>query len=200
MILKLSKEKFKQIFLSVIAICLIGLGYLNYGLNNIKEENTIEVSADYNEINLGDVQLVNSDIVPNEELENQSSISEKNDDLKNEGENDYFAETRLERDKMYSEMIEIYEKLIKSDDIPVEQRAIATQEITNITNTKNSIMIAENLIKNKGFEDAIILVSSDTVNIIVKSAKLNKEDISKIQNIVQRELNSDFSNISITNK
>lgn len=191
--MKISKERGKQIFLSIFAICLIGLGYLNYGINNLKNKETLEVSADYNEITLGDVELVNSDIVPNEELENQSSISDVS-------QSDYFAETRLERDKMYSEMIATYEKLIKSEDTPVEQKAIATQEITNITNTKNSIMISENLIKNKGFEDVIILVSSDTVNIIVKSAKLNKEDISKIQNIVQRELGSDFSNISITNK
>lgn len=196
--MKLSKERAKQIFLSFLAICLIGLGYFNYGINNLEKEKIIEVSADYNEINLGDVELVNSDIVPNEELENQSSIVENNKVLNDES--NYFAETRIERDKMYSEMIETYEKLIKSEDTPVEQKAIATQEITNITNTKNSIMIAENLIKNKGFEDVIILVNSDTVDIIVKSVQLNKEDISKIQHIVQRELNSDFSNISITNK
>ena len=61
-------------------------------------------------------------------------------------------------------------------------------------------MISENLIKNKGFEDVIILVNSGNVNVVVKSGKLNQEEISKIQNIIQRELNVEFSNISITNK
>lgn len=196
--MKISKDKVKQIFLTCLAVSLIGLGYLNYGISNLKKGEILEVSADYNEINLGDVELVNSDIVPNVELENQSIIS---NEIENKiVENDYFTETRLERDKMYSEMIEIYQNLIKSEDTPAEQKAIAAQEITNITNTKNSIMISENLIKNKGFEEVIILVNSDNVNVIVKSAKLNKEEISKIQNIVQRELNADFSNISITNK
>lgn len=203
MILKINKDKFKQIFLSCLAVILIGLGYLNYNSGITKDEDIIEVSADYNEINLGDVELVNSDIVPNDNLEYENVVSNKTivETVINEAsENDYFVETRIERDKMYSEMIEVYQNLIKSEETPVEQKSIAAQEVTNITNTKNAIMIAENLIKNKGFEEAIILVNSENVNVIVKSSKLNQEEISKIQNIVQRELNVDFSNISITNK
>ena len=202
MILKINKDKLKQIFLSCLAIVLIGLGYFNYN-SGITNKDVIEVSADYNEVNLGDVELVNSDIVPNDNLEEDNIVLNEtiskavtNDEL----ENDYFVETRIEREKMYSEMIEVYQKLIKSEETPLEQKTIAAQEVTNITNTKNSIMIAENLIKNKGFEDVVVLVNSENVNVVVKSSKLNQEEISKIQNIVQRELKVDFSNIAITNK
>ncbi len=213
--MKFNKENFKQIFLSFLAIALICFGYFNYnsGISNInKNQDTLEVSADYNEANLGDVELVNSDIVPNDNLEevNNNSIEnniindnkENNTIIKNQEnyEDDYFTETRIQRDRMYSEMLEVYQNLVKSDETPVEQKTIAAQEITNITNIKNSIMISENLIKNKGFEDVIILVNSENVNVVVKSSKLNQEEISKIQNIVQRELNTNFSNISITNK
>lgn len=197
--MKLNKDKLKQGFLACLAISLIGLGYFNYSLQVLKDKDTLEVSSRDNEINLGDVELVNSDIVPNDEFEN-TNASEQSNKVASNIENDYFIETKLERDKMYSEMIEVYQNLIKSEETPVEQKSIAAQEITNITNIKNSIMIAENLIKNKGFEEVIILVNSDNVNVIVKSAKLNTEEISKIQNIIQRELNVDFSNISITNK
>lgn len=200
--MKINKEKFKEIFLSCLAVVLIGLGYLNYNLGIFKPQDTVEVSADYNEINLGDVELVNSDIVPNDEFEEVESnnIPKETNTIVEASENDYFVESRIERDKMYSEMIEVYQNLIKSEETPVEQKTIAAQEITNITNTKNSIMISENLIKNKGFEEVVILVNSENVNVVVKSGKLNKEEISQIQNIVQRELNVDFSNISITNK
>ena len=80
------------------------------------------------------------------------------------------------------------------------QKAIATQEITNITNKKNSILICENLIKNKGFKDVVILENNGNVSVIVKSTSLSQEQISKIQNIVSRELNVEMSNISISNK
>ena len=168
-----------------------------------------------NEINIGDVQLVNSkpieeyengSIVPNDELiakvleetaitENSNAIA-KDEQIKN----DYFEETRLDRERMYSEMIETYQQLIGHSDTPSDQKAIAVQEISNITNTKNGIMISENLIKNKGFEDVIILVNNGTVSVVVKSYNLNQEQISKIQNIVERELKIDVKNINISNK
>ena len=52
----------------------------------------------------------------------------------------YFEETKLERDRMYSEMIETYQKLIDTQETPEDQKAIAAQEISNITKTKNGII------------------------------------------------------------
>ena len=112
----------------------------------------------------------------------------------------YFAETKLERDNMFSEMLETYQKMIESNEVPADQKTIATQEITNITNIKNGTMIAENLIKNKDFEDVVILVNNGIVTVVVKSAILSQEQIAKIQNIVSRELNVEVSQIHITNK
>ena len=74
------------------------------------------------------------------------------------------------------------------------------QEISNISNIKNGIMISENLIKNKGFEDVVILVNNGKVNVIVKYSNLTKEQISQIQNIVERELNVTVSDINISSK
>lgn len=210
--LKYNKEKIKQILLTCVAFSLIIVGYLNYNFDKLAEnEDNIEVSADTNDINIGDVQLVNSEpeesngaIVSNEELnstnENQIVTNQIAETEKIEEYDNYFEETKLERDRMYSEMLETYQKLINNSETPEDQKAIAAQEISNITNMKNGIMIAENLIKNKGFENVVILNNNEKINVIVKSTNLNKEQISKIQNIVERELNAKISNINITNK
>lgn len=204
--LKYNKERVKQIFLTFIAISLITIGYLNYNFDN-KEDDKIEVSATANDINIGDVQLVNSKpeenvgvIVSNDDL----NIVDENVSINNTDEvsetDMYFEETKIERDKMYSEMLETYQNLINNQETPDDQKAIAAQEISNITNIKNGIMISENLIKNKGFENVVILINNEIANVIVKSSNLNQEQISKIQNIVERELNVEISNINITNK
>lgn len=165
------------------------------------KESSIEVSSETNDVNIGDVELVNTEpineagVVPNDEL-NEEKIEEK----KEEPSDNYFEETKIERDRMYSEMLETYQKIINSSDTPSDQRAIAVQEISNITKTKNGIMIAENLIKNKGFENVVILINNNIVSVVVKSSNLNKEQISKIQNIVERELGVKISNINISNK
>ncbi len=206
MILKFNKERIKQIILSCIAFSLILVGYLNY---NYDQNNSIEVSSrTRNDINLGDVELVNSEpiensgaIVSNAELDISNQIvNDDNSTIKEENIDNYFEESRIQRDRMYSEMLETYQKLIDSSETPQDQKSIAAQEISNITSVKNGIMISENLIKNKGFENVIILVNNGKVSVVIKSSKLTQEQISQIQNIVQRELNIEVSNISISNK
>lgn len=196
---------------------MIFVGYFNYNLDQIDKEDTIQV-ASTNEVNIGDVQLVNSEpldvcaIVSNENLEEsvytnenvvenvKSTDSKLQDNINTSEEDDYFEETRIERDRMYSEMLETYQDLVSSQETPSDQKAIAVQEISNITNIKNGIMIAENLIKNKGFEDVVILVNNGIVSVVVKTYTLNQEQVSKIQNIIERELKIEAKNINISNK
>lgn len=112
----------------------------------------------------------------------------------------YFSATRLERETMYSQMLETYQKMVDSNEITNDQKAIAIQEINNITTIKNAIMIAENLIKNKNFQDVVILVSNNHASVIVKASSLNAEQIAQIQNIVCRELGIQSENIDISQK
>ena len=77
----------------------------------------------------------------------------------------------------------------------------ATEEIKKINDTKNSIMICENLIKTKGFTNAIIFVTGQSVSAIVEtSEELKQEEVAQIQNIIQRELNVEAENIHISSK
>ena len=136
---------------------------------------------------------VKSDIVPNDDA--QTTITNSNTSSA-----EYFSATRLERETMYSQMLETYQKMVDSTEITNDQKAIAIQEINHITNLKNAIMIAENLIKNKNFEDVVILVSNNNASVIVKSSSLNPDQIAQIQNIVCRELEMKSENITISQK
>ena len=81
------------------------------------------------------------------------------------------------------------------------QKSIATEEITKINNNKNAIMICENLILSKDFEECVILVNDQSVNIIVHvEGGLNTERVSQIQNIISRELSTEIDNIHISEK
>ena len=114
--------------------------------------------------------------------------------------NNYFTQSRLDIDTMYSQTLDTYQKIIENESISADQKAIAQKEISKINEQKNSIMIAENLIKVKGFEDLIIFINGENVSIIVKSDKLEEKEIAQIQNIVTRELGVKIENINISNK
>lgn len=194
--MNLKNIKSNQIILFVVALMLVSAGYLSYSMkgtpvsSNIVSEN--EVSS------IGDAQLVSSNNVIDSNSLNEvslatsSSTSSKTDD--------YFASSRLGRDTMYSQMIESYQNLLDNQNVSEEQKTVATQEITEINNTQNSIMICENLIKTKGISDVVIFVNDKSINVIVKADTLEQDTIAQIQNIIAREMNAEIENIHISNK
>lgn len=226
--------KKNQIIISVIAIMLIAAGYMNYTSNEKQALETAVLTDSEKYAGIGDATLVsanvadNNDVVNNNEGQNITDDSAKNEEKKDEiKSNDqnteskenivqneintsttvaetsgdqYFAELRLERDKMYSQMLESYQKILSNSQISETQKEISENEIKKINDTRNAIMIAENLIKNKGFQDLIIFINGDSISIIVKAKELKEEQIAQIQNIISRELKGEIENIHISNK
>lgn len=113
---------------------------------------------------------------------------------------EYFIKSRLERDTMYSQMIESYQKILDKTTISESQKQVAQKEIVKVNEQKNAIMITENLIKTKGIEDLVIFINDKSINIIIKAKELKAEQIAQVQNIVTRELKAKISDIHITNK
>lgn len=111
---------------------------------------------------------------------------------------EYFSKMREERDEHYENQLETYEKIILAADSGAEQKEIATSEIRRISNEKNAVLVAENLIKLNGFGDGLILVNNDSANVVVLDNELDSSKIVKIQNIVQKELDIAIEKVHIT--
>lgn len=226
---KFSIERLKDAGLVAVAVMLIGIGYANFsGSENNDIQNQVIQTASESENNLGDVQLVNSEatsLVENDNTVNDSNtqasnsnsteientVEETNSETEttsaSESSNntststtEYFTELKLDRDNIYSQKLEAYQQIVDSTAISSEQKAIAIQEIEKITDEQNSISVAEELIKLKGFEDVVIYANDNAVTVIVRSANLSSDQVAQIQNIVTRQLDVSVSNISISNK
>lgn len=220
--MKLFKKN--QIIIYVIVLMLMTAGYLNYTANTEEQASVetamqMEAKDDMQLADIGDATLVSSNDVETENTVNTTnSINEfnttNNVTLNNEiaiGEsttvetnssnnNDYFVKSKLERDTMYSQMIETYEKVLNSSNSLETQKQSATEEIQKINETKNSIMICENLIKTKGFENSVIFVNGESISIIIGAEEIKQEEIAQIQNIIAREMNAKIENIHIATK
>ena len=198
--------KKSEIAIYAISLMLVAAGYFNYSTFNQKTEETYSedvgnISEQY--ANVGDAVLVSNNETENVTDENTKTTTSSSEttETKTENETDYYANAKLNRDKMYAEMISNYEKIINNQNASEAQKSIATQEITKINNTKNAIMISENLIGTKGFNNCVILENDGSVNVVVNvQGGLNKENVAKLQNIVSRELKVEIDNIHITEK
>lgn len=211
--------KRNQVIIFVIALMLVSAGYLSYTANN--DANTIQTSSELNATleyaGIGDAKLVNSNGVvdtntvnenniANEQLENTENKNVETNNKDNVLETnakeieEYFSSSKLTRDTMYSQMIETYEKILENQNIASDQKTIAQTEIKNINDCKNKIMICENLIKTKGISDSVIFINGDSISVVVRAEKLEQDQIAQIQNIIAREIQTEISNIHISNK
>ena len=206
--------KRNQIIILVIALMLVSAGYLNY-ITNEDTNNTIATSMQEESIEyagIGDAKLVSSNgiiettnetaIVSNENMEenNNEEILTTSNNTTNKDIQEYFSSSKLNRETMYSQMIESYQKILESENISETQKAIAQTEIQNINETKNKIMICENLIKTKGIEDLVIFVNDKSISVVIRIDELKQEQIAQIQNIIAREMQTEITNIHISNK
>ena len=214
--MKLLKKN--QIVVYAIAVLLMVVGYMSYTTNNQKalEVSNQNITSINEYANVGDARLVSSNDVISENINanksnttadnsvNQNEVSSKNEVTSETSSSavldEYFAKSKLERDTMYSQMLETYEKVLNSNNALETQKQSATKEITKINETKNSIMICENLLQTKGFNNSVIFVNGKSVSIIIGAKELKQEEIAQIQNIISREMKADIENIHISTK
>lgn len=219
----MKKIKKNEVAIYAISLMLVAAGYFNYvtfdnkKTQEVYSENIGEINEEY--ANVGDAVLVSNNELTVEENQsnNENTNNEKQDENietnantdinnfvninTNTEEDDYYVNSKLDREKMYAEMISNYENILNNNNITEIQKSIVTQEITKINNTKNAIMICENLILTKGFNNCIVFVNEKSINVVVNITDgLKTESVAKIQNIVSRELNTEIENIHITEK
>ena len=205
-ILKKGLKK-NDVVIYAIALMLVTAGYFNYtanvenkavetyseemsNINDITTNNTVNSNTiieniaenDKKEEDIGDAKLVDSNSVVNEPT-------------------DYYASTKLERDTNYANTLSTYTKIIEDSSVSETQKSIAMKEITKINDTKNAISICENLLSTKGFENYVVLVNNESINVVVKvKGGLTKQKVAQIQNIISREFNCKIENIHISEK
>lgn len=201
------KLKTSSIAVYVLALMLVTVGYWNYISKESQTLQTVSVgndttSEEKKDENLGDAQLVsNNELIQEEEEQTNNEKDSTAENKENENKNDgYFGESRLARDTMYSQTLETYKEMLNNSNVSEEQKAIVTQEITKLNKEKNAIMICENLISTKGFEDCVIFVNVDSISVIIKATELKSDEIAQIQNIISREMGAEIENIHIMTK
>lgn len=178
--------KKNQILTWSLIIMLGVVGYINYK-NDPTNVYAKEVTNIMDE-NLGDAIFVDG----------ANLIADVGDKNYRYTSDEYFSKMREDRNEEYENQVETYEKIILSADSGNEQKEIANNEIRRISNEKNAILVAENLIKLNGFGDGVILVNNDSANVVVLDNELDSAKIVKIQNIVQNELNIAIEKVHIT--
>lgn len=111
----------------------------------------------------------------------------------------YFEEARatinMDRNQVISMLTDVIEETKEGP-----EKNSATQQKLKIIDYMNKEKVIENLIINKGFTDALVLMTDNSVNVTVNKQEISQSDVAKICDIVMRETGRDASQIVIQSK
>lgn len=81
---------------------------------------------------------------------------------------DYFAQSRLSREKARDEAISILKDTLQSDKADEKTKQDAAEQISKLADNSVAEARVESLIKAKGYTDAVVFLSEDAVNVIIQ--------------------------------
>lgn len=176
----------KSLILFVITLCVViagSYGVLTWWASHYPEE---EIDV------LNPVESTNPNLI-------QPQIDEIIEDDE-DGEENFFIEYRLKRERARSQRIDILSMVINNPNTAPEVRVDAQRELERIAQLTETEMIVENLLTAKGFEDALLFWHEDSVNVIIKSQELSQKEAIQIRDIVARALKTPMEEVVIIEK
>lgn len=117
-----------------------------------------------------------------------------------EADNDYFTSTMLDRKEARDEAIDVLKMVTESSESSQEAKAEAQAKISKIAVDIQNEANIETLVKAKGFEDCVAIISDDAVSVIVSAEGLQAAEAAQILTIVYETTGINPENVSIISK
>ncbi len=178
------------------------------------EDGTYEVMADGTILDLSEEDIqddVAQEVTSDEVAENQTEVKDNEKGEKDVEETDeskvaevdeeevpgeavlasttikqaYFSTVRIEREQYRSKNKEIYLDIINSDKLSEEQKKDALNKMIELTTISEKENAAEILLGAQGYENVIVSIIEDKVNVVVKDDGLTGQQIAQIEDAVK---------------
>ena len=113
---------------------------------------------------------------------------------------DYFTATALDRQEARDEAIDVLKLVSENADASAEARTEAANKISKIAVDIQNEASIESLVKAKGFEECVAVISEDSVSVIVSAESLQAAQTAQIFTIVYETTGITPDKVSIINK
>ena len=172
--MKNSKTK-KYLLLAGLIVVLIGVGYVNFALNN------------------GTGDTVAADI--DEPIEIEDALQA--DDLAVMSTQDYFKDYKANRESVRQTEVAYLDTIIDNENSDVDTVKDAQNQKIEIVRSMEAELQIEGLLVAAGFSDAIVTVQAGSVNVVLDATEISSEDAAKILEIVREETDEPAQNIKV---
>ncbi len=147
----------------------------------------------------GNVEFIEEEPVVKEEVNNPDNINYTQSKEETEGK-DFFIEYRLERDKARSEQINIYREMINNPNTDQATQKEAQEKMLDLTEKIEKEMEIESLIRARGYKDALAYIHDESVDVIIQTNGLEKNDVARIGDVIVKTTGFKFEDVTIIEK
>ncbi|MBE6038959.1 MAG: SpoIIIAH-like family protein [Anaerofustis stercorihominis] len=171
--------KKKNVILASLMVLLVVASYINY---NAYSGDFTASSENDNPLN---AKLVNS-LTEDEIMSGDKAVSAS-----------FFIDYRIERDAKRSEDIQTLKSITASSSSTEENIAEANEVMIELVQLSQEELQLENMIVSKGYEDCVVFLHDDYVNVLIKGDTLTTQQAVQIQDIVAKQCKMPLSQIYI---
>lgn len=111
---------------------------------------------------------------------------------------DAIVNAKLNREQTRSKSQELLLQIVNNESLDQESKQQAIDELVAMTDIMEKESVCEQQLMAKGFEECVVLISEDCVDVTVNRTELTEVEKAQIEDIVTRKADCDISEIVIT--
>lgn len=109
----------------------------------------------------------------------------------------FFSTYRTSRETARAEEMSYLDAIIASETSTEEAKATAETMRQDLLNNIEAELVIESLIKAKGFDDAVVTMSTNNVNVIINKSELESQEVAQILNVILEETDYTASEVVV---
>lgn len=205
--MKFNKGIFKSrgFVVMVLTLMLVVVGTVNYNLSKksvleaSKEMEMYEQEQAKKNNDKKDVKVVDSkETVVNEKVKETSKEIEKQmTSDKKMKKASYAIDMKMNREKQRNELTEDLNEIINNPSTAEETRKQASNMKLQLVKDQELELKIENLLGAKGFENSLVYINNEIVNVVVNEKELEQQEAAKIFDLVANEAKTKHENIKV---
>lgn len=202
--------KKNQIIITALVVLVAIAGYMSMTdreqmTMNTGANETTEAGEELTDISDEDIVLDEDDSVSGEAVKTakEEPVSSKENAgeavlVSNTVKGNYFEEAKLSREQTRAKNKETLTSLVNNKNATNTQKDKAMNEIMKMTEVNEKETATENLLAAKGFEEAVVTILSDSVDVVVNAEDLTEQQIAQIEDVVKRKTECSADKIVIS--
>lgn len=113
---------------------------------------------------------------------------------------DFFIEYRLDRERLRSQQTAFLEEIVRDPSLDGATKKEINERILKLNEVAQGELNIENMVKARGYKDAVAIVHENYVDVIIHGSALFSSDIQSIGEIVVKNTGVSLENVIIMSK